>query len=175
MGTQERFKGLGSVCELLHKLKKRAQVQLSSYLQPELISFFSVENREEAIESLVDLAFRQKKVSHKDQFLQAIIDREEIVSTSIGMGIAIPHAKFPEMEDFFILIGIQKEKGIEWDALDKAPVRLIFMIGGPDHKQTEYLHLLSQLTTALKNEPLRKKLISCENVKEVQKLFEEIE
>ena len=72
------------------------------------------------------------------------VKREKIVSTGIGMGVAIPHAKLPSFDRFFLAVGLQKVKdGIDWDALDGAPVRLIFMIGGPANQQTDYLKILS--------------------------------
>jgi nitrogen PTS system EIIA component len=51
------------------------------------------------------------------------------------------------------------------------PVRLVFMIGGPDNKQTEYLKILSHLTMAIKNEERRKKLMKAYNAQEVIELF----
>ena len=62
--------------------------------------------------------------------------------TGIGIGVAIPHAKLEGYSDFFIAIGVQKKKGIDWNALDGSDVKLIFMIGGPENKQTEYLKIL---------------------------------
>jgi PTS system nitrogen regulatory IIA component len=105
-----------------------------------------------------------------DVFYHAIIDRERIVSTGIGMGVAIPHAKLPSFDDFFIAIGIL-QKGIEWEALDGALVRLIFMIGGPDDKQTEYLQILSRLTFALKDEQRRKKLLTLHSPEDIVELL----
>ena len=72
----------------------------------------------------------------------------------------------------FIVIGIQSKRGIEWNALDGAPVRLIFMIGGPENKQTEYLKILSHLTMAIKDEERRKKIIKATKAREVIDLFE---
>ena len=87
------------------------------------------------------------------------------------MGVAIPHAKMRDLSEFFIAIGIQKNKGIEWNALDKAPVRLIFMIGGPDDKQSEYLQILSLLTSAIRDGELRKKLLKAAKPEEIFELF----
>ncbi len=74
-------------------------------------------------------------------------------------------------DEFFIAIGVQTKKGIEWNALDGSPVRLIFMIGGPENKQTEYLKILSHLTMAIKNEERRKKLLKTYDAKDVIGLF----
>jgi PTS system nitrogen regulatory IIA component len=98
------------------------------------------------------------------------------------MGVAIPHAKLKDLSRFFIVIGIVRppvkadgggaqSKGLEWMSLDKAPVRLVFMIGGPEGKQTEYLQILSLLTSAVREVDLRKKLLSARNPGEVLQLF----
>jgi PTS system nitrogen regulatory IIA component len=133
--------------------------KISKYLEPSLILFFEAESRDSALHKLVDLAEKQGKLEDAKAFYEAIIDRERIVSTGIGMGIAIPHAKLPSYDHFFIAIGFLTN-GVEWNAIDGAPVRLIFMIGGPDDKQTEYLQLLSALTIAVKDEDRRKKILN---------------
>ncbi len=89
------------------------------------------------------------------------------------MGVAIPHAKLASYHDFFIAIGIL-EKGLEWKALDGAPVRMIFLIGGPDDKQNEYLKILSLLTTILRDETLRKEMLAATAADEIIKLCEEL-
>ncbi len=144
---------------------------ISQYLDPKLIAFLDGESRDEILAKLVKLLKASGKLRDDKAFLEAIINREKIVTTGIGMGVAIPHAKLPAFDDFFIAIAILKE-GIDWKALDNSPVRLIFMIGGPDDKQTEYLQILSGLTTALKDESRRKSLLRQEDPEGVVKLFE---
>lgn len=134
-------------------------IKISNYLDPRLVMFLDAKNRDEVLHHLVDLLHQQGKLTDPTAFLQAIIQREKIVSTGIGMGVAIPHAKLPDFNDFFIAIGILKQ-GLEWNALDNNPVRVVFMIGGPDDKQTEYLQILSKITLALKDEQKRKKMLT---------------
>lgn len=140
-------------------------------LDSQLISFLDVETRDEAIDVLIDLLDQSGKIPNKKRFRQAIFDREALVSTGIGMGVAVPHAKLEGFPNFFIAIGIQRKKGLEWNALDKAPVRIIFMIGGPDNKQSEYLQILSQLTSAIRDVELRKALLKADSSQEVLHLF----
>jgi PTS system nitrogen regulatory IIA component len=147
-------------------------MKVADYLNPRLIAFLDVGVRDAAIDGLIDLLFQEGKLPDRKAFRAAILHREQLVSTGIGMGIALPHAKLSELDDFFIAIGIQRKKGIEWNALDKAPVRLIFLIGGPDDRQSEYLQILSQLTTAIKDIELRKEILQSESVEEVLSLFE---
>ena len=140
-------------------------------LDSRLISFLDANTRDEAIDSLVDLLAKAGKLPDKALFRNAIFHREKLVSTGIGMGVAVPHAKMKNFPDFFIAIGIQKKKGLDWNALDMAPVRIIFMIGGAEDKQSEYLQILSQLTSAIKNVDLRKALLKSQSPEQVLRLF----
>ncbi len=142
-----------------------------NYLDPKLVVFLDAETRNGALKQLIDRAEGQKKLKNKEEFFQAIITREKIVSTGIGMGVALPHAKLPGYSTFFIVIGIHK-RGIPWDSIDGVPVRLIFLIGGPDDKQTEYLQLLSRLTLAIKDEEKRKKMLQLTSPGDIIALFE---
>lgn len=144
---------------------------ISDYLDSRLTTFLDVETRDEAIDALVDLLDKEDHLPNKELFRKAIYDRESLVSTGIGMGVAIPHAKLKNFSDFHIAVGIQQKKGIDWNALDKAPVRLIFLIAGPDDRQNEYLQILSLLTSAIRDVDLRKKLLSASSPEEVFDLF----
>ncbi len=147
-------------------------IKISNYLDPKLVTFLNVETRDEALLDLVEIASLSGKIENKEDFFRAIVGREEIVSTGIGMGVAIPHSKLSSYNDFFISIGILK-KGVDWNALDGAPVRIVFLIGGPDDKQTEYLQILSGLTVAIKDEERRKKMLSLTSAEEIIRLFKD--
>ncbi len=147
-------------------------MQIASYLDARLVAFLDSISRDEAIDVLLTLLDEEGKLPNRNHFRSALLHREQIVSTGIGMGVAVPHAKLGDLRDFFIAIGIQRQKGIDWNALDKAPVRLIFLIGGPDDRQSEYLQILSQLTTAIKDADLRKELLKAQTADEVIALFQ---
>ena len=157
--------------DLFRPLRKKRDVKIFESLDVELISFLNSDSRDEAIDALIDLLDTHGKLPDKLQFRNAIFYREGLVSTGIGMGVAVPHAKLKNFKDFFIALGIQKNKGIDWNALDTAPVRIIFMIGGPEDRQSEYLQILSQLTSAIKNLDLRKSLIAANSPREVLHLI----
>lgn len=145
-------------------------MRIIDYLDSRLITFLDLDTRDDVIYALVSLLDKEGHLPNKEVFCQAIFDREQIVSTGIGMGVAIPHAKLKDFPEFFIAIGIQK-KGLDWNSLDKGHVRLIFMIGGPEDRQTEYLQILSLLTSAICDLELRKKLLSATSSQEVLELF----
>lgn len=145
-------------------------VIISKLLDPKLITFLGVQTREEALCALVEIVHHAGKLRNKEEFLKAILYRESIISTGIGLGVAIPHAKLAGYEHFFIAIGILK-KGVDWKALDETPVRIIFMIGGPENQQTEYLQILSHLTMMINDEERRKKLLTLNSPEAIIKLF----
>lgn len=145
-------------------------MQISQYMSTHLVLFFDANTRDEALRYLVDQVAATGKLKDKEAFFNAIIEREKIVSTGVGVGVAIPHAKLPYLNQFFIAVGVL-HKPVDWNALDHAPIRLIFMIGGPDDKQTEYLQILSKLTQTIKDEEKRKKLLNSNDPKAMIELF----
>lgn len=143
-------------------------IELKTYLIPELVVFLDGESRDEVIASMVERVDSFHAIREKDSYLSALQKREGVISTGIGMGVAIPHAKLDSFSDFFIAIGIKQHgSGIDWDSLDGSPVRIVFLIGGPKQQQTEYLKLLSQLTGSIKNEEKRKLLLAAQSPQEV--------
>lgn len=151
-------------------MKKNIAFRIAPYLDSQLIVFLEEKTRDEALRKLVEKAAAAGKIEDTVSFYQAIIEREKIVSTGVGMGVAIPHAKLAAYDNFFIVIGILKQ-GVDWRAIDHAPVRFVFLIGGPDDKQTEYLQLLSNLTLAIKDETMRKKMLAAHTADGVMALF----
>lgn len=140
--------------------QKKKSMKLTDYLDSALITTIEANDRDRAIEELSFLLHEKGKLKSHAPFLQAIKDRETLVSTGIGMGVAVPHAKLSGYDNFFIAVGIHRGNGLDWDALDNNPVKIVFMIGGPDNKQSEYLKILQLLTQAIKNRELRHKLCS---------------
>ncbi|HRW58502.1 MAG TPA: PTS sugar transporter subunit IIA [Chlamydiales bacterium] len=135
------------------------------------ISFLREKERHLVLKELVNQLSQAKKVSCATKFYDALVEREKILSTGIGMGLAIPHAKLDCFNSFFCTVGIQKEKGIEWNSIDRSPVRIVVMIGGPDKNKMEYLQILSKLTKAFRDSKLRKGLIDAANEQEAQQLL----
>lgn len=76
-------------------------MKFRQYLDARLITLLNSQSRDEAIDSLIHLAEEAGKLPDKILFRSAIFHREELVSTGIGMGIAIPHAKLENLADFF--------------------------------------------------------------------------
>ncbi len=171
MAILGRIKKAKSFTDFLCRFKKKTEIKISDYLDVNNITFLKAKNRNDVILELIDLLQRSKILKDPNRFYKKIIEREKIVSTGIGMGVALPHAKMNTLDDFFIAMGIQKDSKITWPSIDNLPVRLVFMIGGPDCKQNEYLKLLSKLTIAIKNDYLRKSILTATSKHQIKKYF----
>lgn len=126
-------------------------LNITKFIQRERIAVLDEDNSHDALEHMVRIS--KDCINNSSNFLDALIKREELMSTGFGFGIAYPHAKTSDVEDFFITIGVSRA-GIDWKSFDAQPARLIFMIGGPDGQQEIYLKLLAALSTFLKNSGL---------------------
>ncbi|MBI5273909.1 MAG: PTS sugar transporter subunit IIA [Chlamydiales bacterium] len=140
---------------------------ISDYIEKDSIIFLHGGSRNEALEKLTNALFQTGKIADKTMFYESLLEREKIVSTGIGMGIAIPHAKQRLYSEFFLAIGIEQNKGIDWGSIDNLPVHLIFVIGGPSDRQNEYLTILSALTKLIRNKELRSNLIHAKTKEEI--------
>lgn len=146
-------------------------VVLAQYLHPRLVLFTDEEERDQVIQKLINLVAQEGLVQDREAFYKAVIDREKIVSTGIGMGVAIPHAKIEKGDQFFIAIGVHKKQGIEWQSLDGSLVRLVFLVGGPADAQKKYLKILSHLTSLIKQGNVREEALKMKSPEQLVELF----
>ena len=143
-------------------------------LQQESILFLQGSSRDDILREMVDHLQSQGQLVETEAFLKATLAREDLVSTGVGLGCAIPHAKLPHLKDFFVSIALIKNPGVDWKAIDRIPVRLVFLIGGPSNEPNRYLKILSAITQAIRSETFRQDLLYAKTAQEVLKLFEPI-
>lgn len=100
----------------------------------------------------------------KDQELivRKILDREAEMSTGIGYGIAIPHARIEGIDRVFMIAG-RSAKGIDFNAIDEQPVYLIFMMLSPANASSQHTQLLSSLSRMMSYEEVRNSLLETED------------
>ena len=167
----DRVKKATGIIDFFSSYKKRPVVKIADYLDKENIAFLESKNKNGVLLQLVNILHNSKKLKEKNQFYKKILEREKIVPTGIGMGVAVPHAKIKDNNNFFIALGVIKSCPINWTSIDNLPIRMVFMIGGPENKNHEYLELLSQLTIVIKDDVLRKNILKASNKQEICKLF----
>ena len=140
---------------------------LSRLISPDRITWLDQDNKIDCLRGLVQCLSESEELGNEDSIFDAIMEREQLLSTGFGLGLAIPHAKLNIIDDFIVGLAIHRE-GVPFDSLDDQPVHILVMILGPDQKQDEYLKVLSRVTAFLKDQ--RESILSLEDNEELYKL-----
>ena len=133
-----------------------------------------VKTKEEAIELMVDLQYQSGNIKNKEEYKKGVQERESQSTTAIGEGIAIPHAKDPSVIKAG-LTAITVKNGVDYDAPDGKPVRLIFMIAAPVNDSNVHLGVLSRLSVLLMEPGFKDKLLAAEDKKDFLDIVDEYE
>jgi len=118
------------------------------------------------IEELVDILNNAGRIENRDMVLQAILDRERVMSTGMGDGVAIPHAKTDGVKELVAAFGITKQ-GIDFQSIDGKPVRIIFLLAGPTDQTGPHLKALSRISRLMHRKEFREKLAAVKNAEQV--------
>ncbi len=129
------------------------------YTKPSYIKVLETTDKYKAIEDLA-LVFKDTDVcSDIDSLIRALKEREEIMSTGIGFGIAIPHAKISTIQEMAFAVGISRA-GIAFDSMDGEAVHLMILVAAGEKQHKEYLRLLSNIMSIIKKENVKEKIIN---------------
>lgn len=132
----------------------RSKIQLRDHLDASRVIDLDVNTKDEALMALVDAARGAPAVVDGDALLAAVREREAKLSTGIGLGIAVPHARIDGVGEFVVVVG-RHARGLEFGSIDNRPVHIVVLIAGPREAKTPYLELLAQLSKRLKLEAVR--------------------
>lgn len=135
-------------------------VQVQNILSPDRIVFLNHSTKHDALVALSDILSTAPQVKNSQELSVEILKREELMSTAIGRGIAIPHVRLSSVTDLVMAVGISQTDIIDFQTIDDVPVRLLFMIAAAYNQHAYYLQTLSYFSTKLKNKDLREQLVS---------------
>lgn len=122
-------------------------------------------DKRSAIAELVNAIDSSGKVTDVQQVLGAVLDREKIMSTGIGNGVAIPHGKSDAVSELVAALGIKKE-GIDFESLDGEPAFIFFLLVSPPDISGPHIKALARISRLLKDEEFRKALIDSKTSQE---------
>jgi len=127
-----------------------------------------------AINELVAHMVKNKLVSDGNEFIKALAKRENLESTGIGDGIAIPHARTNAVEDL-VLAFARSPKGIDFSSIDGKPSHIIFLIASPEGKKSEYILALAKLSRLLRKHAVRDLLRQAKDPEEIMDIIKKNE
>ena len=124
----------------------------------------------ELVESLVEAG--QIKAAEQESILQAIMKREELGSTGIGKGVAVPHTKHPSVEKLVGTVGVSTD-GVDFESLDGDKVQLFFLLVSPLDRPGDHLRALENISRQLRDDTFCKFLKQSKTASDIQQLLEE--
>ena len=136
------------------------QIQVKNILSPDRIIFLNHSTKHDALVELASNLSTAPQVKYSDELAVEILKREELMSTAIGRGIAIPHVRLSSVTDRVMSVGISKVDIIDFQTIDDTPVRLLFMIAAAYNQHAYYLQTLSFFSSKIKNQELRESLLN---------------
>ncbi len=124
----------------------------------------------EMAQSLLDAG--KINVDELDSIVRAILKREELGSTGIGRGVAVPHTKHPSVNRLVGTVAVSPE-GIDFDSLDGEKVQLFFLLISPPDRPGDHLRALENISRQLRNDTFCKFLKQAKSPEEIKQLLEE--
>jgi len=147
-------------------------MNLARFFDPDLIEInLKAKTKIEAIEKLSDIFCKKYPDKDKNEIIQSVIEREEHGTTSFGRGFAFPHARTDAVDDLFIVFGICAD-GIETDAPDQMPLKVICLLLTPRNISKLYLQTLSALASLARRPDILNIILKVDSPKNLVKLIE---
>ena len=138
-----------------------------------VIPELEMENKADVLKCLTDLLFETHKLHDRELALDQIMAREATESTGIGHGIAIPHARVSRLTKLYCAVG-RSTKGIDFSAVDRKNVHLVFLIVYPPTQQNRYLDFVATLTRLLRNGDNFKAIMAAKDAKSLLETLEQL-
>ena len=126
------------------------------------------------LEELVGVLRDTGAVAHGEAVLQAVLDREQVLSTGVGSGVAIPHGKSDQVPGLAMAAGVTAAP-VDFDALDGEPVRLLFLLVGPESAAGQHVKALGRISRLVRKDEFRERLMAAGSADEFLAVMAEAE
>lgn len=138
-------------------------IQIKNILSPERIVFLNHETKHDSLVELAEVLATAPQIKDAGELKQQILKREELMSTAIGRGMAIPHVRLSSVTDLVMAVGISKCDIIDFQPIDDVPVKLLFMLAAAHNQHSYYLQTISFLSVKLKDSELMNSLLNAKD------------
>ena len=148
---------------------------ISDYLNQSCIDVtLKPTNKNDIITQLADLVFQAYPEIVPEEAMEGLSERESVMSTGIGEGIAIPHARIESCREIRIAIGLLRE-GVDFNAIDNQPVRFVILIFFPKEEVTLQLQTLAKVSRILKKKSLNEHLLNATSPTDILEYIKQYE
>jgi len=154
-----------------NKPKEIGLSSLNQLLAPERVLTTNFSTKRDILTSLINNIADAPQIKDRKKLEKAIWERENLMSTGIGLGIGIPHIRNNFVRDIVVSVAVNKTDIIDYQTLDDKAVRIVFMVAAAQNQHAEYLKLLASISTLLKDESFRDKLLKADNSSKIFNLL----
>ena len=149
-------------------------MDISDFVSKERCVILSNTRKNEALLEMLEIIENQKAVKDMEELRKEIFYREQLMSTGIGMSIAVPHVRFSGVESPIVIVGVSPQGISDYVSLDSQLIQIVIMIIVAKDHHREYIRLLSILMSHLKDEAVRESLIKAKDADEILKIMREL-
>jgi PTS system nitrogen regulatory IIA component len=150
---------------------REAAVSAEAILAVNRVVFLNYATKRDTLLALADNLATAPQIKNRQELISEIIKREELMTTAMGRGIAIPHVRLASVTDLVVSVGISRTGIVDFQPPDDEPVRLLFMIAAAYNQHSYYLQTISFFSARLKNPALRNSLIHAGDTEEAYRLL----
>lgn len=144
---------------------------IEDVVSPERIVFLNSETRTNVIKDLIPSLSDFSGMPDADELEVAFLQREEMMSTGIGMGIGVPHVRLPNIDSLVMAIGIHATGISDYPAIDNEPVKIVAMIAAGASQHGEYIKLLAKVVSVLKSQETRAAILKSTSAEEIYEIL----
>lgn len=150
-------------------------MSLTDLIDPRTVeTALTAQAMEESLRTLVDRMADAGILEDRDDVVRRLVEREKVMSTGIGGGIAIPHARTPEVSRTVVAVGLSPD-GVPFNSVDGAPVKVVFLIVGPMEASAEHVKVLARIARLVRKPEFLEQAGQTETAAEFLSLVERLE
>lgn len=150
-------------------------MNLAELMSEDLICVdLSEDSKSSVLQALVDTLVDRGEVENGEEVLSLLLEREELMTTGVQTGFAIPHAFSKNVRRSVVALGCVPA-GVDWQSLDQKPVQYVFLMLGPPESQGVHLRLLARVSRLLTNKVFVHRLTNAKSPEEIYQAIRETE
>lgn len=139
-----------------------------------ILANLNVNSKKELLNKMIDALADEVSKEQLEEIRSSVFEREEIMSTGVGKNLAIPHGKVKSIEKNYASFALL-ETPIDYDSIDGEPVKMVFLLAGPESKNSTHIKLLSRISRLMNSSAFRSALSDCETSQQIYDVFHQEE
>lgn len=148
-------------------------MEITDYLTRDRVLLLQASTKAEALDDLAAALAGPEIGVGREELTRAILQREEMMSTGIGQGLAIPHVRMEGLKAPAMAIGVSRDGISDYESLDNQPVHIMVLIAAPQGQHDTYIRLLAKAANVFKRSDLRERIIKADDPAEIYAVFAE--